>query len=176
MTRKSLHKTNVLTIFACRACFNAWLSSVRGRISFRFTRIKILCNSCMYYIIQWEKLIHISGCYANHCAEFLALPHAQTAVHAVTKLMHLMNHDYLIMGKTRRPPKLSPMLGLRWRSVWYLWCIKIQYGISVSRPKQGQKVSENPFSQRFSSTKLRESKWILAIISVYHTKLYDENP
>ena len=36
--------------------------------------------------------------------------------------------------------------------------------------------SGNPFSQRFSSTKLQESKQILINISVYHTKLYGENP
>ena len=36
--------------------------------------------------------------------------------------------------------------------------------------------SRNPFSQRFSSTKFRESKWILLNISVYHTKLYGANP
>ena len=36
--------------------------------------------------------------------------------------------------------------------------------------------SENPFSQRFLSTKLRESKWILINISVYHIKLYGKNP
>ena len=40
---------------------------------------------------------------------------------------------------------------------------------------QGQKFGENPFSQRFSSTKLRESKWILVDILVYHTKLYCQN-
>ena len=38
----------------------------RGRISFPFMRIKISCNGCIYYIIEWEKLIIISGCYKNH--------------------------------------------------------------------------------------------------------------
>ena len=33
---------------------------------------------------------------------------------------------------------------------------------------------KNPFSQRFSSTKLGESKWILVNILVFHTKLYCE--
>ena len=36
--------------------------------------------------------------------------------------------------------------------------------------------SGSPFSQRFSSTKLLESKWILVNVSFYHTKLYCENP
>ena len=36
--------------------------------------------------------------------------------------------------------------------------------------------SENSFLQRFSSTKFWESNWILINISVYHTKLYGENP
>ena len=36
--------------------------------------------------------------------------------------------------------------------------------------------SENPFSQRFSSTKLRESKWILVNIQVYHSNSYGKNP
>ena len=50
-----------------------WATNVillfRGRISFRFMRIKILCITCIYYIIQWETLILISGCYENHCKD-----------------------------------------------------------------------------------------------------------
>ena len=42
--------------------------------------------------------------------------------------------------------------------------------------EQGQKFGENPFLQRFLSTKLQESKWILVNISVCHTKSYGENP
>ena len=41
---------------------------------------------------------------------------------------------------------------------------------------QGQKFGENPFSPRFLSTELQESKWILLNISVYHTMLYGKNP
>ena len=40
-------------------CLNANIQCTRGRISFQFARIKILCDSCIYYIIQWEKLILI---------------------------------------------------------------------------------------------------------------------
>ena len=39
--------------------------------------------------------------------------------------MHLMNHDYFDYGKNPKTPKLSPMLGSRWRRVWYLWCISV---------------------------------------------------
>ena len=40
----------------------------------------------------------------------------------------------------------------------------------------GPKFGKNPFSQRFSSTKVLESKWSHVNIPVYHTKLYGENP
>ena len=56
----------VSTVFQDSFSRTYW-TKVRGRISFWFTRIKILCNSCIYYMIQWEKLILISGCYENHC-------------------------------------------------------------------------------------------------------------
>ena len=38
---------------------------------------------------------------------------------------HLTNHDYFDFGKNPKTPKLSPIQGLRWRRLWYLWCTSV---------------------------------------------------
>ena len=59
---KSYCRTNLtLWMWSLKLCTNA-----RGAIWFQFARIKLDGNHYNYCRIQWQKLILICGCYANH--------------------------------------------------------------------------------------------------------------
>ena len=97
------------------------------------------------------------------------------AFHSIDIGMQMLSNTHILKFKDGGCPKLYT--GYRQRQLFQTLNFFMYNSPHINRCVQ--KFGKNPrihFIQRFSWTKLRETKWIWVNLSVFHTRLYAKNP